>query len=121
MDIGDGERVGQCHDLGIDIGAADDDDLVHAAPQRVAARRGEGRIEAGRDDDAGRGESGSRLTTMVVRPASGLPIERKVLRPMTTGLPMVTARKCCMSDLSRHGSALSRPITPFSATAATRV
>ena len=63
----------------------------------------------------------SRLTTMVVRPGSGLPIERKVLRPITTGLPMVMARKCTMSDLSRHGSPLSRPITPFSASAATRV
>ena len=64
--------------------------------------------------------SRSRLTTMVVRPLSGLPIERKVLRPMMTGLPMVSARKCCMSDRSRHGSAFPLPMTPFSATAAMR-
>src|ERR1700746_2299461 len=60
----------------------------------------------------------SRLITIVVRPASGLPIEAKVLRPSTTGLPMVSVRKCAMSDFSRHGSALPRPMTPFSATAA---
>src|SRR5262249_22177635 len=32
---------------------------------------------------------------------------------------MVSSRKCAMSDLSRHGSVLLRPMTPFSATAAT--
>src|SRR5690349_23264145 len=31
---------------------------------------------------------------------------------------MVRLRKCAMSDFSRHGSALPRPMTPFSATAA---
>src|SRR5262245_25368880 len=39
---------------------------------------------------------------------------------MITGLPMVTRRKWTMSDLRRHGRRLSRPITPFSATAAMR-
>src|SRR5215470_17977903 len=34
---------------------------------------------------------------------------------------MVTARKCAMSDLSRHGRPPSRPITPLSAMAATRM
>src|SRR4051795_4856380 len=34
---------------------------------------------------------------------------------------MVTARKCAMSDLSRHGRPPSCPITPLSATAATRM
>src|ERR1043165_8642451 len=43
-----------------------------------------------------------RLITMVVRPGSGLPIEAKVLRPSTTGLPMVNSRKCAMSDFSRQ-------------------
>ena len=33
---------------------------------------------------------------------------------MITGLPMVMARKCRMSDLSRHGNVLPLPITPFS-------
>ena len=36
-------------------------------------------------------------------------------------LTMMMARKCTMSDLCRHGSPLSRPMTPFSASAATRV
>src|SRR5271169_6519000 len=84
-----------------------------------AAARAASRLDATRIPGAAK--AGSRLTTMLVRPASGLPIERKVLRPIMTGLPIVIARKCCMSDLSRHGSALPRPITPFSDTAATRV
>src|ERR1700733_3668322 len=33
---------------------------------------------------------------------------------------MVKARKCIMSDLSRHGSAVLLPMMPFSATAARR-
>src|SRR5690348_16675864 len=60
----------------------------------------------------------SRLITIVVRPASGSPVEAWLLRASTTGLPMVRLRKCAMSDFSRHGSALPRPMTPFSATAA---
>ena len=69
----------------------------------------------------GTAKSGSRLTTMLVRPLSGAPIDRKVLRPITTGLPMVTLRKCASSDLSRHGSRPSEPMTSLSATATTRV
>src|ERR1700691_4067525 len=38
---------------------------------------------------------------------------------MMTGLSSVSARKCLRSDLTRHGKALPRPITPFSAIAAT--
>ena len=56
---------------------------------------------------------------MLVRPGSGFTeVDSQVLRPITTGLPIVSARKCCMSDFSRHGITPPRPITPFSATAA---
>ena len=65
----------------------------------------------------GAANSGSRLTTMLVRPASGLPIDRKVLRPITTGLPIVSRRKCCISDRRRQGSRPPEPITPFFDTA----
>ncbi len=46
---------------------------------------------------------------MLVRPGSGLPIDAKVLRPITTGLPIVTALKRFMSDFSRHGMAPFAP------------
>src|SRR6516225_3063810 len=97
--------------------------MMQSAPRRSASPRATASAVArlGATTMPGAANARSRLTTMVVRPASGLPIDRKVLRPITTGLPMVTARKCAMSDLSRHGSPLSRPITPFSARAATRV
>src|SRR5690349_13086099 len=62
-----------------------------------------------------------RLTTILVRPLSGLPIERNVFRPITTGLPMVAARNICISDLSRQGKRPARPITPLSATAAIKI
>src|SRR5665647_513796 len=38
---------------------------------------------------------------------------------MMTGLLMVSLRKCCRSDFSRHGSWPSRPMTLFSPMAAT--
>ena len=77
--IGNVQTGGQRHGLSINIGAAGDNDGVHAAAQRVAMRGGDRRVEAWRHQRAGRGEGGdarSRLTTMVVRPASGLPMER---------------------------------------------
>src|SRR5689334_6647077 len=58
---------------------------------------------------------------MLVRRGSGLiQSERYVLRPITTGLSVVSARKCAMSDFSRHGIVPPLPTTPFSATAAMR-
>ena len=55
---------------------------------------------------------------MLVRPTSGrFGRLSQVLRPMITGLPMVTARKMARSVFSRHGSVPSRPITPFRARA----
>src|SRR5690242_5168010 len=55
---------------------------------------------------------------MLVRPRSGRFSDRKVLRPMTTGLPMVMALKRCISLFNRQGMVLLAPITPLSATAA---
>src|SRR6185369_4583387 len=43
-----------------------------------------------------------------------------VLRPISMGLPQVRSRKRRRSDLIRQISRLSRPMTPLSATAATR-
>ena len=63
----------------------------------------------------------SRVSTTVSRPGSGLPIDWKVLRPMIIGLPQVRSRKRLRSVLSRHSSWLSWPMTPLSATAATRM
>ena len=77
-----------------------DDDLVDAAALRVAARSLERRSRLADHDDAGRTRSPGRgVTTMLVRPGSGLPIDSKVLRPITTGLPMVSALKCLRSEL----------------------
>ena len=51
---------------------------------------------------------------MLVRPASGLPMDSKVLRPINTGLPMVRARKCFISAGKRHGRRFWIPMTrPF--------
>src|SRR4051812_37257783 len=58
---------------------------------------------------------------MFCRPGSGLPMDSKVLRPMTTGLPSVMPLNRLRSSGRCHGSALSRPITPLSAAATTRV
>src|SRR5690606_6165586 len=57
---------------------------------------------------------------MLSRPGSGLPIPSQVLRPMITGLPMVTSRKYLRSEGMRHGTSPWAPMTPFSATATTR-
>ena len=60
----------------------------------------------------------SRESTMLVRPTSGF-FGRlsQVLRPMITGLPMVTARKLARSVFSRQGRPPSLPMTPFLARA----
>ena len=61
--------------------------------------------------------SACRVRTTFVRPGSGRPSERKVLRPITTGWPVVTALKCRRSSEMCHSRAFLSPITPFSATA----
>ena len=90
-------EVDDRHHLAEDLGAPDHRDEIGAAPQGVAARRVERGAEARRHHDAGAAKAGRGVTTMVVRPLSGLPIDRRFRRPITTGCPMVTARKCCMS------------------------
>src|SRR5215475_4115559 len=96
--------------------------MMASAPRRSASPRAAASAEPSPQATIAPGavKPRSRLTTMVVRPFSGCSSDWNVLRPMITGLPMVTWRKCCMSDLSRHGSRLSRPITPFSAIATMR-
>src|ERR1700716_382877 len=61
----------------------------------------------------------SRVTTIVSRPGRAGPIDSKVLRPISRGLPMVTPRKCLRSLGKCHGRPRPSPITPFSAIAAT--
>ena len=70
------------------------------------------------DDDAGGCEAAIARDDDVGAPGSGRFSEAKVLRPITTGLFIVIALRRCMSLFSRHGIALSAPITPLSATAA---
>src|SRR2546429_217968 len=59
----------------------------------------------------------SRVSTRLARSGSARPIDSKVLRPMSTGLPSVQALKRLRSFGKRHGSALPRPMTPFCAIA----
>ena len=66
-------------------------------------------------------KSSERVSTTVVRPGSGRPIESQVARPMTSVWPRVTSLKCAKSSEIFHGMSASAPITPFSATAATIV
>ena len=48
-------------------------------------------------------QSGLRVTTIVVRPGSGRPIESYVARPITSTPPMVVALKWAKSSGIRHG------------------
>ena len=54
---------------------------------------------------------------MFSRPGSGRPMLSQVLRPMTSGLPIVAALNRLRSVGRRQGNPLSRPMTPFSAMA----
>ena len=77
MDMRDREPPRQGHDLGVNFGAAGDDDARRPAAQRVALRDGERGLDAWSDDNTPRcGEGAVAATTMMVRPGSGLPIER---------------------------------------------
>ena len=59
------------------------------------------------------------MTTILVRSAAACRSTGRSCAPSPPACPCVSARKCCRSDFSRHGSVPSCPITPFSATAAT--
>src|SRR5580658_8055216 len=59
------------------------------------------------------------VSTRFRRPGSGLPIESKVRRPISSGLPSVTDLKCCRSSGRCQGNSPPRPITPLSAIATT--
>ena len=60
----------------------------------------------------------SRVTTIVVRPGSGRPIESYVFRPMISTWPMVRLLNRCQSSGIRQGMSSPAPITPLRATAA---
>src|ERR1700683_4381192 len=60
-----------------------------------------------------------RLSTKLRLPGSALPIDSKVRRPISTGLPNVTTLKYFRSSGRCQGRAPSRPITPLSAMATT--
>src|SRR5215469_2681568 len=97
--------------------------MIASAPRRNASPRATSSAadRVGATIAPGIAKSRDRLMMMLVRPGSGrLVKDRKVLRPTTTGLPQVRARKRCISDLIRQGSAPARPMTPLRATAATR-
>ena len=55
------------------------------------------------------------------RPGNGLPMDSKVLRPMTMGLPSVSCLKRLRSSGRCQRSALPRPLTQLSAAATMRV
>ena len=55
----------------------------------------------------------SRVTTTLVRPGSGRPMDSCVFRPITAGLPVVTALKYACSPGMCHGMPPSLPIRRF--------
>ena len=121
MHLGDFQAIGARHRLRVDFSAAETAISVakrrSASPVAIATASAR---EVVTTAPAARKEA-SRVTTMLVRPGSGLRgSDSKVLRPITTGLPIVIALSRCMSDFSRHGMVPPAPITPFSATATMR-
>ena len=76
MDAGNFEPRGTVDGLAIKIRAANDHNGRGAAPQRIALRRRQRGVEvrSGHHDPHGAAKAGSRVITMLVRPASGLPI-----------------------------------------------
>ena len=114
VDFRDLEAIGAIEPLPEDFGAADHRDLSDRTPQGVTERNrarirrrcrdhsaGGAIVRIARDHDVGAVGSGR-------RPGK----DSKVLRPMITGLPMVSALKRAMSDFNRHGIALPAPMTP---------
>ena len=75
--VSDGKTRGLRHGLGVDVGSAGDDDRIRRPAQRIAARRRKrGSRRLGATTMPGAAKARSRLTTIVVRPFSGLPIDR---------------------------------------------
>ena len=109
------------HPLRIDFGAADHRDLSGQTPQRVAARNRAARRERCRHHAPGARKSGIARDDDIgapgKRPAAST---ANVLRPITTGLPIVIALKRCMIGFQPPRHRIVAPITPFSATATMR-
>ena len=61
-----------------------------------------------------------RVSTMLVRPGSGRPMDSNVVRPMITGQPSVTRLKYCRSARRCQGIWPPRPMAPLSDTATMR-
>jgi hypothetical protein len=114
------QTIHQWQALGIDIGSACNSNRIstrrfgHLAPdsQRLIERTGQPHA-------LGQSYAAARVSTILVRPGKGLPMDWKVLRPMITGRPMVKARKRLRSVFNRQIRRLLSPMTPLSATAAT--
>jgi hypothetical protein len=116
-DFRDDELVGVAQPFGVKLGAADQEGFRRL----VLSREPERLIEVGGGVAAAKRRAASRVTTILRRPGNGRPIDSWVLRPMMIGAPMVVRLKNARSSGRRHGSWLSRPITPLRARATIRV
>ena len=84
VDLGDFQGVQSAQAAGYDLPPPATKTWSASAPRRSkAASRSAGRSPRARN-------AGSRVTTMVVRPGSGRPIETYVIRPMISRWPMVS-------------------------------
>lgn len=112
--LGELEAIGVGKQLGVELGPAD-----HEQRRRPAdgGDRGRGVGEAfGAFGAELRVAAYDEVASSGQRTAERLP----GLASIRMGWPSVSARKCCRSALSRHGSSLSRPMVPLRATAAMR-
>src|SRR3984893_17518141 len=117
VNFGDFKAVGDVTPLRVDLRTADHGNLTTRRPRpatSATARASENEFVTTAPPAR---KWRSRVRTILVRPGSGRRSDMKVLRPITTGLPVVIALKRCMSHSRRHGIAPLAPITPLSATA----
>ena len=118
-DLRYGEAVGAVDRLGVELASASDDDRVCPHCRCALGSERERRLQTVGDQPPVWRKLRSRVRTMVSRPGSTRPIDWKVLRPMTSGLPIVSALNRLRSLDSRQRSLLSAPMTRLRATAAT--
>ncbi len=120
VDFSDEQPVGAIDRLAIDFAAAGDDDLIrdHFAADLFGKRQR--RLDVLHNANARRREIGVARDDDRLPPRQGRPMNSKFRRPITSGLPQVSARKRSKSVESFQINLLSAPITPLRATAATR-